>query len=64
MGEFVKKIFGGGQAIGPSDAERAAQTDARNKAAEQQAESDRLAALSTRISSRRDALSFKDKLGG
>jgi hypothetical protein len=63
----VASIFGGGaqqQQQGPSAAERAAQVDAANKASQQKAEADMLAAISARASSRRSTLSFSDRLGG
>ena len=63
----IGKIFGGG-AKGPSPSEQAAQQDALAHSAEQRAEADRLAALSARISSRRQALKFREdrkaQLGG
>jgi len=64
--QAIGKLFGGGGAKGPSAAERAAQQDQINRAAEQRAEADKLASLSSQIGSRRQALSFreKQKLGG
>lgn len=70
MGGVVKNLWGaltgktpGG--TGPSEAEKAAQTDAQNRAAEQRAEADRLAALSGKVGSRRATLGYsKEKLGG
>lgn len=65
MTGIITTLLGGG-VKGPSGAEKAAQLDAANRAAEQRAEADRLAALSDRIGSRRQALGFreKDRLGG
>ena len=64
MGQIIGALFGGGKAMGPSKAEKAAQLDQQNRANEQRAEAERLAALSSRVSSRRQALAFRDKLGG
>jgi hypothetical protein len=63
MGKFIQKLLGIKQQ-GPSDAEKAAQADAAQRAREKAAEADRLAALSQRIASRRQSLAFRDKLGG
>ena len=62
--QAISSLFGGGSKDnGPSAAEKAAQQDAINRAAEQRAEADRLAALSARIGSRRATLSYADKKG-
>ena len=65
MGGVVKKIFGIKKPTGPSEGQLAAQTDAQNRANEQRAEADRLAALSSSIGSRRKQLDYmKSTLGG
>jgi hypothetical protein len=62
----VGKIFGIKKPTGPSEAQLAAQTDATNRASEQRAEADKLAALSASIGSRRRQLDYSSKgtLGG
>lgn len=64
MVETIGKLFGGGTVQGPSAAEKAAQVDQRNKAVEQRAEADKLAALTAKLDSRRSSLKYKDTLGG
>lgn len=69
MGGVVKNLWGAltgkTASTGPSEAEKAAQTDAQNRAAEQRAEAERLASLSSKVGSRRATLGYsKEKLGG
>jgi hypothetical protein len=62
MGGVISKVFGGGsKSQGPSAAEKAAQLEAQNRATEQREEADRLASLSTQLSSRRKTLAFAEK---
>lgn len=63
--QTFKTLTGGVKPQGPSEAEKAAQVDAANKAAMQRAEADKLAELSAGVASRRRTLGYmKPTLGG
>lgn len=60
MGDTIGKLFGMKKPEGPSDGEKLAQKEARDAAAKERADAERLAALAGRASSRKRALTFNE----
>ncbi|MEP1777492.1 MAG: hypothetical protein ABJJ73_20535, partial [Nitratireductor sp.] len=59
--EAIGKLFGGGGAQGPSEAEKALQRDRYQQANRAEAEADQKAALASRATSLRKTLAFRDR---